>query len=214
MSISTVPVPPGGPAAFALVSTRARDSLDWMRTDLLVRILPFFGLSLFVWGVWHPAWLGFSPGDVGVQLTFGLLAGPLMFLAATLIQLPLSRWRGALRVPATAGDAGFQAGYFGLNAIAEEAFFRGLLQGGLFALGLPVIGLVLPTAAYAAYHRLGDWAWRDVALTAGLGLPLALAFWLLPGPHSLVGVVIAHFLATCGFLGPGPYLLRRLHVVG
>jgi hypothetical protein len=44
-------------------------------------------------------------------------------------------------------------------------------------------------------------------------VPLGLAFWLLPGPPSLLGVSIAHVGATCGFLGLGPYLLRRLRVV-
>src|SRR5713226_3960204 len=45
------------------------------------------------------------------------------------------------------------------------------------------------------------------------GLPLGLAFWLLPGPPSLLGVSIAHIAATCGFLGPGPYLLKKLHLL-
>jgi len=40
--------------------------------------------------------------------------------------------------------------------------------------------------------------------------PTGLAFGLLPGPPSLLGVSIAHIGATCGFLGPGPYLLRKL----
>ena len=40
-----------------------------------------------------------------------------------------------------------------------------------------------------------------------------LAFWLLPGPPSLLGVSIAHVAATCGFLGPGPYLLRKLNLL-
>src|SRR5260221_3940653 len=91
----------------------------------------------------------------------------------------------------------------------EEAFFRGLVQGGLSALTFPVAGFVVATAAYVLYHRLG-WSWPDTLATALLGVPVGLAFWLLPGPPSLLGVTIAHVAATCGFLGPGPYLLARL----
>jgi len=60
------------------------------------------------------------------------------------------------------------------------------------------------------YHRLGSWRWLDVVATLGAGVPLGLGFWLLPGPPSLIGVAIAHIGGTCGFLGPGPFLLRRL----
>ena len=50
----------------------------------------------------------------------------------------------------------------------------------------------------------------DVMATALVGVPAALAFWLLPGPPSLLGVTLVHIGATCGFLGPGPWLLRKL----
>ena len=74
------------------------------------------------------------------------------------------------------------------------------------------MGFVIGTAAYVFYHRLG-WPWIDTLATALVGVPLGLAFWLLPGPASLLGVSIAHIAATCGFLGPGPYVLRRLRLV-
>jgi hypothetical protein len=87
-----------------------------------------------------------------------------------------------------------------------------LIQGGLgVVLGAPA-GFAIATTAYVLYHRLG-WAWADTLATALIGIPLGLAFWLLPGPPSLLGVSIAHIAATCGFLGPGPYLLRRLRLV-
>jgi hypothetical protein len=70
------------------------------------------------------------------------------------------------------------------------------------------------TTLYVLYHRLGGWAWPDVLATALAGVPLALAFWLLPGPPSLLGVSLVHFGATCGFLGPGPWMLRRLGLIG
>jgi membrane protease YdiL (CAAX protease family) len=146
------------------------------------------------------------------QLAFGLVAAPIMFVAAMFAQLWLTRRRGALSVPASGGDAWFEAGFYALNGPVEEAFFRGLVQGSLgAALGSPA-GFVIGTAAYVFYHRLG-WPWIDTLTTALVGVPLGLAFWLLPGPASLIGVSIAHIAATCGFLGPGPYVLRKLKLV-
>jgi len=94
----------------------------------------------------------------------------------------------------------------------EEAFFRGLVQGGLGTLIAPPVGFIAGTLAYVLYHRLG-WGRPETLATALVGVPLGLAFWLLPGPPSLLGVSIAHVAATCGFLGPGPYLLRKLNLL-
>jgi membrane protease YdiL (CAAX protease family) len=183
-----------------------------MRPDLAVRLLPFAAACILVEVIWRPRWLGFSAGNLGVQLVFGVAAAPIMFVTATLVQLALTRRRGALSVPAGAGDAAFQASFYVVNGPIEEAFFRGLIQGGLGMLTLPPIGFAVGTAAYVLYHRLG-WGWPETLATALIGIPLGIAFWVLPGPPSLLGVSIAHVAATCGFLGPGPYLLRKLRVV-
>jgi membrane protease YdiL (CAAX protease family) len=181
-----------------------------MRRDLPARLLPFALTVVVVQVVWRPRWLGLSSGDLGVQLAFGLGGGLVLFACALFVQLALSRRRGALRVPDTAADAALQTGYFILNGALEEAFFRGLVQGGLAALTTPWLGFAIGTATYTGYHRLGRWTWLDTAATALAGVPLGLAFWLLPGPPSLLGVAIAHVGATCGFLGPGPFLLAKL----
>ncbi|TMF83459.1 MAG: CPBP family intramembrane metalloprotease [Chloroflexi bacterium] len=152
-------------------------------------------------------------GDIAVQLWFAAIAAPSMFLAAVAVQLWLTRRRGALSVPADAGDALFQAAFYVVNGPLEEGFFRGLMQGGLGAAWGAPVGFVVATAAYILYHRLGRWTWPDTFATALVGIPLGLAFWLLPGPPSLLGISIAHIAATCGFLGPGPYLLRRLRLL-
>ena len=184
-----------------------------MRPDLLVRILPFALVFAAVYALAsRPAWMGVAPGTTADQLVFGLVAAPIMFVAAMLAQLWLARRRGVLSAPAGGGDAWFQTGFYALNGPVEEAFFRGLVQGGLgAAFGAPA-GFVIGTAAYVLYHRLG-WPWIDTLATTLVGIPLGLAFWLLPGPPSLLGVSIAHFAATCGFLGPGPYVLRKLRLV-
>jgi membrane protease YdiL (CAAX protease family) len=197
-----------------LVGTNIPDSWAWMRTDLLVRIAPFIGAYAVAYAVLsRPPALGLSAGRPGVQLLFAAFAAPLLFVAATAVQLWLTRRRGVLSVPADGRDAWFQAGFYFLNGPVEEAFFRGLLQGGLSMLWGPPAGFAIGTSIYVLYHRLGRWTWSDTFATALAGVPLGLAFWLLPGPPSLLGVSIAHIAATCGFLGPGPYLLQRLRLL-
>ncbi|MGH7764210.1 MAG: CPBP family intramembrane glutamic endopeptidase [Candidatus Dormibacteraceae bacterium] len=193
-----------------LALTRVSDSWAWMRPDLLLRLLPFglaYAIAYRLTG--GASWLGLSPGRIAVQLLFGLIAAPLMFAAAVAVQLGLARRRRALSVPAGAGDAWFQAAFYAVNGPLEEAFFRGLAQAGLGQLWGTPVGFVVATLAYVLYHRLGRWPWADTLATALVGVPLGLAYWLLPGPPSLLGVSIAHIGATCGFLGPGPYLLRK-----
>ncbi len=199
-------------AAIRVIPGSTEDTLRWVLPDLGTRLLPFAAAVAVIAAVWHPAWLGLTLGDAGVQLSFGLLAFPVMFALAALLQLPLSRHRGALTVP-DVPDALLQGGYYLLNGPLEEGFFRGIVQGGIgVLLGSPA-GFLVGTLIYVLYHRLGGWRWLDVAATALAGIPLGLAFWLLPGPHSLLGVSIAHVGATCGFLGPGPFLLRKLRLL-
>jgi len=195
-----------------IVLTHIPDSWAWMRPDLLIRILPFTAIAAGVEILWRPTWLGVSSGRLGVQLTFAAAATPVLFVAATLVQLWLTRRRGAISVPANRADAWFQAGFYVVNGPVEEAFFRGVIQGGLGAAFGGPVGFLVATVVYVFYHRLG-WPWADTLATALVGIPLGLAFWLLPGPPSLLGVSIAHVAATCGFLGPGPYLLKRFGFV-
>lgn len=184
-----------------------------MKRDILVRLMPFAAACALVQVVWRPAWLGFGAGRLGAQLAFGAVAAPVMFFAAMLVQRWLTHRRNVLSVPSGPADAWFQAAYYALNGPLEEALFRGLIQGGLgAAIGTPA-GLVAGTVTYVLYHRLGRWSWADTLATSLVGVPLALAFWLLPGPPSILGISIAHVAATCGFLGPGPYLLKRLRLV-
>lgn len=194
--------------------TRIPDSWAWARTDIVVRLLPFALAYLVAYRLSGGArWLGMSAGDWRAQLLFAAFGAPLMFVAAAAVQLWLARRRGALSVPAGVDDAVFQAGFYVLNGPLEEAFFRGLVQGGIGALLSMPAGFAAGTASYVMYHRLGRWSWSETFATALVGVPLGLAFWLLPGPPSLLGVSLVHIAATCGFLGPGPYFLRRLNLL-
>jgi membrane protease YdiL (CAAX protease family) len=197
-----------GPLRYDL--TRPADSLSWMRQDALVRLLPFGAAVAGTWLTRRPRWLGVSPGRPGTQAAFGAAAGAALFATSALLQRRLSGRRGTLRAPSSIEDALVQAGYYVLNAPIEEAFFRGLLQGGVASrLGTPA-GVVAGTVPYVLYHRLGGWRWPEVGATALAGVPLALAYRLLPGQPSLLGVSLAHIGATCGFMGPGPWLLRKV----
>jgi membrane protease YdiL (CAAX protease family) len=180
-----------------------------MRTDLLGRLLPFALACGLVYAFWQPPWLGLSPGRPAVQLGFGLAGLPVGLAGGAWLQLRRARSLGLLKVPASPAAAALEAAYYALNAPVEEAFFRGLVQGGLGTVLGPAAGFLIGTSAYVLYHRLGGWSWPDVAATALAGVPLGLAFWLLPGPPSLLGVSLAHAGATCGFLGPGSYLALR-----
>jgi membrane protease YdiL (CAAX protease family) len=194
-----------------LVLTRIPYSWGWMRSDILVRLLPFAAAYAVAYRLTSGAlWLGFSTGHLGVQLLFATLASPAMFVAAAGVQLWLTRRRGVLLVPAGPSDAWFQLAFYALNGPLEEAFFRGLMQGGLALLWGTPAGFTVATLIYVVYHRLGRWTWADTVATGLVGVPMGLAFWLLPGPPSLLGVSIAHIAATAGFLGPGPYLMKKL----
>ena len=197
-----------------IVLTRIPDIWRWARTDIFVRLAPFALVYATAYRLSNGAsWLGLSVGDVHAQLVFAAAGVPLMFVAATAVQLWLTRRRGVLSVPAGLDDVFFQAGFYIVNGPIEEAFFRGLIQGGLGILWGAPTGFVVGTASYVLYHRLGQWSWVDTLATALAGVPLGLAFWLLPGPPSLLGISLVHVAATCGFLGPGPYLLRRMRLL-
>lgn len=163
---------------------------------------------------WHrPPWLGFAFGNLGWQLGFAALGAPILFILAMGVQLYVARRRRFIRIPANAGDAGVQAVFYLFNGPIEEALFRGLIQGGLtIAVPWAPVGFIVGTAFYVLYHHLA-WPWLETSATLLIGLPVALAFVLLPGPPSLLGVSIVHIAATCGFLGPGPYLLKKLGFV-
>ena len=185
-----------------------------MWPDVFVRLVPFtlaYVVAFLVSG--HAPWLGLAPGNLVAQGVFAGIGVPVMFFAAVALQLRLTRRRGALNVPADAGDAWFQAAFYVVNGPIEEAFFRGLVQGGLSALWGAPAGFVVATTVYVVYHRLGQWPWSETLATALVGVPVGIAFWLLPGPPSLLGISLVHIAATCGFLGPGPYFLRKLRLL-
>src|SRR2546430_10535307 len=93
-----------------LLLTRIPDSWSWMRPDLLIRLLPFTAAYAVIYIASNrAAWLGLEPGDLEAQLVFAAVAVPLMFGAATAVQLWLTRRRGAVSVPAGGGGTALPA---------------------------------------------------------------------------------------------------------
>lgn len=183
-----------------------------IRRDLAVRLLPFTAAVAGVWVTRRPDWLGISRGRLWPQLTFGLGGAVALFFSAALLQRQLTGRGEPFRFAGTGRQALFQTGYFILNAPIEEAFFRGLLQGSIGARMGGTAGFVAGTVPYVLYHRLGGWGWTQVAATSLAAVPLALAYRLLPGRPSLLGISLAHLGATSGFLGPGGWVLRKLGI--
>src|SRR5256885_299414 len=92
-------------AATRVALTDIPDSWRWMKPDLAVRLLPMAAAFAFVEAVWRPSWTGLSLGRLEAQLTFGAVTAPLLFVAATWVQLLLTRRRGAIGVPSGPGCA-------------------------------------------------------------------------------------------------------------
>lgn len=211
---STLPiaVPERPPVEF--LYTRPRDSFGWMRRDAVTRLLPFSIAVAGTWALRRPRWLGLSAGErPRMQIALGVAGGLVSFAAAAAVRRRLSRDRGIAVVPANRVDAALQGAYYLLNAPVEEAFFRGLLQGGVSARWGRTAGLVAGLFPYVLYHRLGRWPWPEVLATSLVGLPAAAAYRWLPGRPSLLAITLAHAGATCGFLGPGPWVLQKLRLL-
>src|SRR5256714_13959630 len=86
--------------------TRIPDSWRWMAPDFRMRLLPFLAVSVVVYVLWRPSWMGVRPGDLGDQLAVGLIGGPVAFVAGGLRARGRCRRRGAAWVPRGAAAAG------------------------------------------------------------------------------------------------------------
>jgi len=184
-----------------------------MRLDLLLRLLPLT-LVPFVF-----SWLTGTPlRSLGLVITHPLRdllvaipAGIVGFGIAAAFNVYLWRRSGRWFVP-TKPDLFVQSGYYlVLNAPIEEWFFRGFLQGSVARWwNAPLLGLLVATALFGAYHFLDRWGWRPVAGAGAAGLALGLIYLWQPSPPSLLAPVLVHAAITCGFLSLGPYLVYRL----
>src|SRR5205823_7398822 len=70
-----------------------------------------------------------------------------------------------------------------------------------------LLGLLIATAIFGAYHFHDRWGWRPVAGATAAGLGLGLIYLWQPSPASLLAPVLVHAAITCGFLSLAPYLV-------
>ena len=181
-----------------------------MRLDLLLRLVPLALVPLV-----FSRLSGTPLRSLGLVITHPLRdllvavpAGLAGFAIAAAFNVYLSRRSGRWFVP-TKPDLLVQSGYYlVLNAPIEEWFFRGFLQGSLARWWhAPMLGLLIATVIFGAYHFLDRWGWRPVAGATTAGLALGLIYLWQPSPASLLAPVLVHAAITCGFLSVGPYVV-------
>ncbi len=213
---ATVP-PPRAPARPLPVEPRntVADTWRWMWKDTAGRILPF-AVGVALYGRLNGAGargLGLTRGGLSRDVLVGNLAGIPAAAAAIAFRRWVAPW---YRLPTPADQALQTAFYFGLNAPVEELFWRGAVQNltiaglrrapGLRSVAAP-LGWAVTTAAFGAYHRLGNWSWRSIAgVTAAGGLFGAL--YLRSRRRSLLPAIIVHGYMTAGFLSWGDLALH------
>lgn len=182
----------------------------WMWPDILMRIIPM-GIVPFLYSViFHFPLINFGLvlTSVPLHLIVGLLVGIGLAIFAILYRMyVVGPW---FRKPTPADQCLQTFFYLFINAPVEEFFFRGFIlaiitqwTSSLF------IGWFISTAMYVLYHRLGKWNWRSVGGVGLAGIVFSLVYLLLPGPHSLLAVVIIHALTTSGFLSWGDEALYQ-----
>ena len=203
-----------------LARNTVRDTWGWLWKDTLGRVVPLTAGALlyghFSGNGRHA--LGLTGRRWRRDVALGVAAGiPMAGIAAI-----FRAWVAPHHRLPTPADQAFQtAFYFGLNAPAEELFWRGTVQTlaerGVARLphmkrAAPWLGWSFATATFGLYHRLGNWSWRAVAgVTAAGGLFGAL-YRLQRCPRSLLAPIIVHACATAGFLSWGDvYLHLRAH---
>jgi hypothetical protein len=182
----------------------------WLWPDVLLRIVPLTAIPLVYAALFHLplALLGLSPGNWPRELLSGLAIGLAMAtLAITYRILVVGPW---FRRP-TGADHVLQGIYYlGINAPAEELFFRGFLLTVVTQWsGWAGWGWLVSTAAYTLYHRLGNWNWRSIAGVGLAGILFSTLYLALPGPPSLLLVVLVHGFTTWGFLSLGDEVLYQ-----
>ncbi|HET8913496.1 MAG TPA: CPBP family intramembrane glutamic endopeptidase [Ktedonobacteraceae bacterium] len=193
-----------------IVRSTVANTWKWLWPDVLMRIVPMMLVPfLYIFVLHLPlSFLGLVPGNWPLQIVAGLFIGVGMATFATVYRMtvvgPWFRWP-------TKYDHLLQTFYYlFINGPVEELFFRGFLlaavgqwTGNLFW------GWLVSTILYTLYHRLGKWSWRSVAGVGLAGLVFSIVYLFLPGPRSLIAVVIIHGFTTSGFLNWGDEAMYR-----
>ena len=193
------------------------DTWRWMWKDSLGRVVPFaLAAALSAkFSADGPHAIGLTRESLGREVAVGLALGVPMLGAA----IGFRAWDAPrYRLPTVADQTLQSAFYFGLNAPAEELFWRGTVQNltirGLrrvprIAAAAAPLGWALTTAAFGAYHRLGNWRWRSIAGVTAAGGAFG-AMYLHSRHKSLIAPIIIHGFATAGYLSWGDMALNAV----
>ena len=194
------------------------DTWSWMWKDTLGRVVPFVAAGAVYARVSGGGARGVGwtrEGWVG-DLALGIAAGiPLAAMAAAYRHRIAPRYR----LPTPSDQLLQSAFYLGINAPAEEFFWRGVVQtlaiSGLRRLRLQqgsatALGWALATTAFGMYHRLGNWSWRAIAGVTAAGGLFGAVFLATGKRRSLLLPTVMHGFMTAGFLSWGDVVLHQL----
>lgn len=216
----TLPPPPGATAPMERAAAPARstvgDSWSWLWKDTLGRVVPLTAGAVIFARLTREGRRegGVTRRHLGRDVALGVVAGiPMAAIAAVFRGWVAPNYR--LPTPA---DQALQTGfYFGLNAPAEELFWRGTVQAlaekGAARLphmrrAAPWLGWAFATTTFGLYHRLGNWSWRSIAGVTVAGGFFGALYQLQRRPRSLLAPVLVHGFATAGFLSWGDVYLH------
>jgi uncharacterized protein len=202
----------------AVACSTVQDTWNWMWKDTLGRVVPFVAA-----GAIYAKVSGSGAHGVGWtregwvrDLALGIAAGiPLAVIAAAFRRRISPRYR----LPTPSDQLLQSAFYLGINAPAEEFFWRGIVQtltiSGLRRLrlgqrGATALGWALATTAFGMYHRLGNWSWRAIAGVTVAGGLFGGVFLATGKRRSLLLPTVMHGFMTAGFLSWGDVFLHRL----
>jgi membrane protease YdiL (CAAX protease family) len=193
-----------------LVYSTVASTWRWMWPDTLMRIIPMGVLPFIYILLFHLplAFLGITLTNIPVHIIAGIGIGVLMAVFAICYRMYIvGPW---FRKPTKADQSLQTFFYLFINAPVEELFFRGFILAIVTQwTHLLILGWLVSTAVYTLYHRLGKWNWRSVGGVGLAGIVFSLVYLCLPGPHSLLAVVIVHGFTTSGFLSWGDETLYQ-----
>jgi uncharacterized protein len=195
-----------------------QDTWSWMWKDTLGRVVPFVAAGAVYGRVSGAGARGVGwtrEGWVG-DLALGIAAGIPLAAIATAYRHRISP---RYRLPTPSDQLLQSAFYLGVNAPAEELFWRGMVQtltiSGLRRLRLrqrsaTALGWALATTAFGMYHRLGNWSWSAIAGVTAAGGLFGAVFLATGKRRSLLLSTVMHGFMTAGFLSWGDVFLHRL----
>ena len=193
-----------------LVYSTVTSTWRWMWPDILMRILPMIIFPLIYITFFHLplSFLGLTFTNIPLHLIIGLVIGVIMAAFAICYRMYIvGPW---FRKPTLSDQALQTCFYLFINAPVEELFFRGFVLAAVTQWTHSLLpGWLVSTAVYTLYHRLGKWNWRSVGGVGLAGIVFSLVYLCLPGPHSLLAVVIVHGCTTSGFLSWGDETLYQ-----